>query len=82
MSEEVTDPIRTLRSQIVDDVSPLSKTQRSQLKQRARNQPSSIVDASISVIGSSETVAQAVGQPTTRIAALCAPIPFTTAVRT
>jgi hypothetical protein len=60
--EAVIEQIRTLRSQI-DDVSPLSKTQRDQLKQRTRNQPAPIVNASIGVIGSSATVAQAVGQP-------------------
>jgi hypothetical protein len=60
--EAVIDQIRTLRSQI-DDVTPLSKTQRNQIKQRTRKQPAPVVEASISVIGSSDTVAQAVGQP-------------------
>src|SRR3954454_24215602 len=60
--EAVIEQIRTLRSQI-DAVTPLSKAQRNQLKQRTRSQPAPIVDASISVIGSSATVAQAVGQP-------------------
>jgi hypothetical protein len=60
--EAVIEQIRALRSQI-EDVTPLSKAQRNQLKQRTRSQPAPIVDASISVIGSSNTVAQAVGQP-------------------
>ena len=60
--EAIIDQIRTMRSQ-VDDVTPLDKTQRQQLKQRMRRQPAPIVEASISVIGSSDTVAQAVGQP-------------------
>jgi hypothetical protein len=60
--EAVVEQIRTLRS-LIDDVTPLSKAQRNLLKQRTRNQPAPIVDASISVIGSSATVAQAVGQP-------------------
>ena len=60
--EAVIEQIRTLRSQI-GDVTPLSKAQRRQLKQRARKQPAPVVDASISVIGSSDMVAQAVGQP-------------------
>ncbi|MEA2342063.1 MAG: hypothetical protein QOF63_232 [Thermoanaerobaculia bacterium] len=60
--EAVIEQIRTLRSQI-DAVTPLSKAQRNQLKQRTRSQPAPIVDASIGVIGSSATVAQAVGQP-------------------
>ncbi len=60
--EAVIEQIRALRSQI-EDVTPLSKAQRNQLRQRTRKQPAPIVDASISVIGSSDTVAQAVGQP-------------------
>jgi hypothetical protein len=60
--EAVIEQIRTLRSQI-DAVTPLSKAQRNQLKQRTRNQPPPIVNASIGVIGSSATVAEAVGQP-------------------
>jgi hypothetical protein len=60
--EAVIEQIRTLRSQI-GDVTPLSKAQRTQLKRRARKQPAPVVDASISVIGSSDMVAQAVGQP-------------------
>jgi len=61
--EAVIEQIRTLRSLIDNDVTPLSKAQRTQLKQRTRKQPSPVVDMSIGVIGSSPTVAQAVGQP-------------------
>jgi hypothetical protein len=60
--DAVIEQIRTLRSQI-GNVTPLSKAQRDQLNQRARKQPAPIVDMSIGVIGSSATVAQAVGQP-------------------
>src|SRR5216684_465030 len=60
--EAVIEQIRALRSQ-VDEVTPLSKAQRNLLKRRTRKQPAPVVDASISVIGSSDTVAQAVGQP-------------------
>ncbi|HXA18618.1 MAG TPA: hypothetical protein VN380_16610 [Thermoanaerobaculia bacterium] len=60
--EAVIEQIRTLRSQI-GDVTPLSKEQRTQLKRRASKQPAPVVDASISVISSSDMVAQAVGQP-------------------
>jgi hypothetical protein len=60
--EAVVEQIRALRSQI-GNVTPLSKGQRDQLRQRTRKQPAPIVDASISVIGTSATVAQAVGQP-------------------
>jgi hypothetical protein len=64
--EAVIEQIRALRSQI-GDVTPLSKAQRTQLKRRASKQPAPVVDASISVIGSSDMVAQAVGQPITDV---------------
>lgn len=60
--EAVIEQVRTLRS-MIDDVTPLSKAQRTQLKQRTRKQPAPIVDMSIGVIGASSVVAQAVGQP-------------------
>lgn len=60
--EAVIEQIRALRLQI-DDVTPLSKAQRNLLKRRTYKQPAPIVDMSIGVIGSSPTVAQAVGQP-------------------
>lgn len=60
--EAIIEQIRAMRS-LVDDVTPLDKTQRQQLKQRMRRLPAPIVEASISVIGSSGMVAQAVGQP-------------------
>ena len=49
--EAVIEQVRTLRAQI-DDVTPLSKAQRNQIKQRTRKQPTLVVDASIGVIGS------------------------------
>jgi len=60
--EAIVEQVRAMRSQ-VDDVTPLDKAQRQQLKQRTRRQPGPVVEASISVISSSGTVAQAVGQP-------------------
>jgi hypothetical protein len=60
--EAVIELIRAIRSQ-VDEVTPVDKTQRRQLKRRARRQPAPVVEASNSVISSSGTVAQAVGQP-------------------
>ncbi|HEV7486708.1 MAG TPA: hypothetical protein VGQ65_13605 [Thermoanaerobaculia bacterium] len=60
--EAIVEQIRAMRSQ-VDDLTPLDKAQRQQLKQRTRRQPAPVVEASISVISSSGTVAQAVGQP-------------------
>ena len=60
--EAVIEQIRAMRS-LVDDVTPVDKAERQQLKQRARRQSAPVVEASISVISSSGTVAQAVGQP-------------------
>ncbi len=60
--ESVIAQLRTLRSQI-DDVAPLSKEQRTLLKQRLRMQPKTIIEASINVIGVLENVSQAIGQP-------------------
>ena len=61
--ENILDQLRSMRSQM-DEVVPLDKTQRQQLKQRARRQPANVVELSIGVISKSGTVAQAVGQPT------------------
>lgn len=60
--EAIVEQLRAMRSQ-VDDLTPLDKAQRQQLKQRARRQSAHVLEASISVINSSGTVAQAVGQP-------------------
>jgi hypothetical protein len=60
--ESILEQLLTMRSQI-DEVTPLDKTQRQQLKQRARRQPANVVELSIGVISKSGTVAQAVGQP-------------------
>jgi len=60
--EAVIAQLRTMRSQI-DDVAPLSKEQRTLLKQRLRTQTRPVVDASINVIGVLENVSQAIGQP-------------------
>ena len=60
--EAIVEQLRAMRSQ-VEEVTPLDKAQRQQLKQRTRRQPALVVEASISVISSSGTVAQAVGQP-------------------
>jgi hypothetical protein len=60
--DAVIEQLRVLSSQI-DEAIPLSKEERATLKSRTRKQPTHIVEASINVIGKSETVAQAVGQP-------------------
>ena len=60
--ETILEQLRTMRSQI-DEVTPLDKSQRQQLKQRTRRQPANVVELSIGVISNSGTVAQAVGQP-------------------
>jgi hypothetical protein len=54
--------LRTLRSQI-DDIAPLSKEQRTLVKQRLRMQPKTVVEASINVMGVLDNVSQAIGQP-------------------
>jgi len=60
--EAVIVQLRTMQSQI-DEVAPLSKEQRTLVKQRLRMQPSTIVEASINVMGVLENVSQAIGQP-------------------
>ena len=54
--------LRSMRAQI-EEVAPLSKEQRRQLKQRLRTQPKSVVEASINVLGVLDNVSQAIGQP-------------------
>jgi hypothetical protein len=61
-AEEVRAHLRMLRSQI-EELAPLSKEQRNLIKQRLRDQPKPIVDASINVIGVLDNVSQAIGQP-------------------
>lgn len=61
--EAILEQLRTMQSQM-DEVTPLDKTQRKQLKRRTRRQPAAVVELSIGVISKSGTVAQAVGQPT------------------
>jgi hypothetical protein len=60
--EAVIAQLRTMRSQI-EDVAPLSKDQRSLVKQRVRLHTKPVLDASINVIGVLENVSQAIGQP-------------------
>jgi hypothetical protein len=60
--DEVIAQLRSMRSQI-EEVAPLSKEQRKQLKQRLRNQPKSVVEAAINVLGVLDNVSQAIGQP-------------------
>jgi hypothetical protein len=60
--EGVIAQLRTLRSQI-EEIAPLSREQRTLIRQRVRIHPKAIVDASINVIGVLENVSQALGQP-------------------
>jgi hypothetical protein len=60
--EAVIAQLRVLSSQI-DEVAPLSTAQRTQVKQRLRRQPATIVEAAINVIGVIDNVSQAIGQP-------------------
>jgi len=58
----VIEQLRTMRSQI-EQVTPLTKEQRKELRGRLRNQPAEVVAASINVIGVLDNVSQAIGQP-------------------
>jgi hypothetical protein len=60
--EAVIEQLRTMRSQI-EEVAPLSRSQRKAMRERLRNQPAPIVAASINVIGVLDNVSQAIGQP-------------------
>jgi len=60
--EAVIEQLRTMRSQI-EQVTPLTKEQRKELRGRLRNQPAEVVAASINVIGVLDNVSQAIGQP-------------------
>ncbi len=60
--EAVIAQLRAIGSQI-DDLAPLSKEQRALLKKRLRRQPTTVVEASINVIGVLDNVSEAIGQP-------------------
>jgi hypothetical protein len=60
--EAVIAQLRTMESQI-DEVAPLSKEQRTLVKQRLRMQTKTVIEASINVIGVLDNVSQAIGQP-------------------
>ena len=60
--ETVIAQLRTMESQI-NEVAPLSKEQRALVKQRLRMQPTTIVEASINVMGLLDNISQAIGQP-------------------
>ncbi|HEX3582131.1 MAG TPA: hypothetical protein VH087_10250 [Thermoanaerobaculia bacterium] len=60
--EAVLEQLRTMQSQI-DGLSALTTAQRKASRDRAARQPVPIIAASLDVISSSETVAQAVGRP-------------------
>jgi len=61
-AEAVIAQLRTIRSQL-EDVAPLSKEQRTLVKNRLRKQTKPVVEASINVIGVLDNVSQAIGQP-------------------
>ena len=60
--EAVLEQLRTMQSQI-DGLSALTSSQRRVSRARASRQPVPVIAASLDVISSSDTVAQAVGQP-------------------
>jgi hypothetical protein len=61
-AEAVIAQLRTMRSQMAD-VTPLSKEQRTLVKDRLRKLPKPVLEASINVIGVLDNVSQAIGQP-------------------
>jgi len=60
--EAVIAQLRAIQSRM-DDVMPLSKEQRTLLKDRLRKQTRPVVEASINVIGVLDNLSQAIGQP-------------------
>jgi hypothetical protein len=60
--EAVIAQLRIMQSQI-EDVAPLSKEQRTLVKQRIRRQPKPVVEAAINVIGVLDNISQAIGHP-------------------
>jgi len=60
-AQEVMDQLRALAQQL-PDISPLTKEEREAARRRARV-PRNVVDATLSVIGNSDPVQSAVGQP-------------------
>jgi hypothetical protein len=60
--DEVIAHLRAVQSQI-DDLAPLSKEQRRQVRERIRKQPKPVVEASINVVGMLDNVSQAIGLP-------------------
>ena len=60
--EELIAQLRLLRS-LIEEVTPLTKEQSKQLRQRVRLHTKPVLDASINVIGVLDNVSQAIGQP-------------------
>lgn len=60
--EEVIAQLRSIQAQI-DEVAPLSSEQRKLVRQRLREHPMAVVEASINVLGVLDSVSQAMGQP-------------------
>ncbi len=63
--EQVVEQLRTLQAQ-VSEIVPLTAKQRSILREQTRVSPA-VVQASINVIGASDSISQAVGQPATDV---------------
>jgi hypothetical protein len=59
--EDVFTQLRTLRAQLNDELSPLTKQQRRQIAERGRRQSNPIVQSSINIMGAADLVSQAVG---------------------
>ncbi|HEX3581069.1 MAG TPA: hypothetical protein VH087_04865 [Thermoanaerobaculia bacterium] len=71
--EAVVEQLRAVRQQLEAELSlsPLTKEQRRTASQRARRQTNAILQSSINIIGSVDTVSQAVGLPAADIRQMC-----------
>jgi len=59
--EDVVTQLRTLRAQLNDELSPITKQQRRQIADRSRRQSNPIVQSSINIMGAANIVSLAVG---------------------
>jgi hypothetical protein len=69
--EDVVAQLRSLRAQLNDELSPLTKEQRKKLVDRGRRQSNPIVQSSINIMGAADIVSQAVGIPADAARQIC-----------
>lgn len=69
--EAVFDQLRTLHLQINDELAPLTRDQRTTIKQRSKRQTNEILQSSINMIGVADIISQAVGMPADQVRQMC-----------